>query len=145
MPACRPARPGSAIVLLLVAAAEFPELLFAGPPGLVGPGGAAGAGGLGRLGAVAARRRPLQEVLGDGALQVFHGGRGGHADHPGVLQRLAGRQTLAGVHRQHPLDEVLGQVGHAGPGLGSGRAGDGGGLRQWFPALVLRDPLSCMF
>ena len=107
----------SSVVLLLVAAVELPELLLAGAPGLVGLGGAAGARGLGRLGAVAARRGSLQQVLGDGALQVLHGGAGRHAHHPGVLEGLAGGQPLAGVHRQHALHKVLGQVGHAGPRL----------------------------
>lgn len=109
----------SAVVLLLVAAVQLAQLLLSHPPGFVGLGGAAGARGLGRLGAVAARRRPLQEVLGDAALQVLHGGRGGHADHPGVLEGLARREPLAGVHRQDALHEVLGQVGHAGPRLGA--------------------------
>lgn len=107
----------SAIVLLLVAPVQLAQLLLPKPSSLVGLGGAAGAGGLGRLGAVAARRRPLEEVLGDATLQVLHGGRRGHADDPRVLQGLSGGQPLAGVHRQDPLHKILGQVGHAGPRL----------------------------
>lgn len=108
---------GSAIVLLLVAAVELAELLLPGPPCLAGLGGTAGARGLGRLGAVAARRRPLQEVLGDGALQVLHGRRSGHADDPRVLEGLSSCQPLTWVHRQHTVNEVLCQVGHTWPGL----------------------------
>lgn len=69
---------------------------------------------------MATRRRPLQEVLGDAALQVLHGRGGRHADDPGVLEGLAGRETLAGLHRQDPLHKVFGQVGHAGPRLRGG-------------------------
>lgn len=80
----------SAVVLLLVPPVQLTQLLLAHPPGFVGLCGAAGACGLSRLGAVATRGRPLQEVLGDAALQVLHGRGGGHADDPGVLEGLAG-------------------------------------------------------
>lgn len=66
---------------------------------------------------MAARRRPLEEVLRYAALQVLHGGGRGHANDPRVLQGLSGCEPLAGVHRQDPLDKILGQVGHAGPRL----------------------------
>lgn len=108
----------SAVVLLLIATVELAQLLLAHPPGFVGLGGAAGARGLGRLGTVAARRCPLEEVLRDAALQVLHGRRRRHADDPGMLEGLASRQTLAGLHRQDPLHKVFGQVGHTGPRLG---------------------------
>lgn len=107
----------SAGVLLLVAQVELSQLPFPNPPRLVGLGGAAGARGLGGFGALAAGRCPLEKVLGDGAVQVLHGGGGCHADHPGVLQGLEGGHPVAGVHRQQAIDEILGQVGHAGPGL----------------------------
>lgn len=107
----------SAGVLLLVAQVELSQLPFPNPPRLVGLGGAAGARGLRGLGALAAGRCPLEKVLGDGTVQVLHGGRGCHADHPGVLQGLKGRHPVTGVHREQAIDEILGQVGHAGPGL----------------------------
>lgn len=107
----------SAVVLLLIATVQLAQLLLSHPPGLVGFGRAAGARGLGRLGAVAARRRTLQEVLRNTALEVFHGRGGRHADDPRVLEGLAGRQPLAGVHRQNALHKVFGQVGHARPRL----------------------------
>lgn len=66
---------------------------------------------------MAARGRPLTEVLGDAALQVLHGGGGSHADDPRVFESLPGCQTLTGVHSQHTVNEVLRQVGYAGPWL----------------------------
>lgn len=107
----------SARVLLLVAQVELSQLPFPNPARLVGLGGAAGARGLRRLGALAAGGGSLEKVLGDGTVQVLHGGGGRHADHPGVLQGLKGCHPVAGVHREQAVDEVLGQVGHAGPGL----------------------------
>lgn len=59
---------GSAVVLLLIATVQLTQLLLSHPSGFVGFGGTAGASGLGRLGAVAARGRPLKEVLRDTAL-----------------------------------------------------------------------------
>lgn len=105
------------VVLLLIAPVQFPQLLLPNSPSFVGFGGAAGASRLGRLGAVAARRRPLEEVLRYATLQVLHGGGRGHANDPRVLQGLSGCKPLAGVHRQDPLNKILGQVGHAGPWL----------------------------
>lgn len=90
----------SASVLLLVAQVELSQLPFPNPPRLVGFGGAAGAGGLCGLGALAAGRRPLEKVLRDGTVQVLHGGRGCHADHPRVLQGLKGCHPVTGVHRE---------------------------------------------
>lgn len=112
-----PPQSDSTVVLLLISTVQLPQLLLSHPSSLVGFGGAAGASGLGRLGAVAAGGRPLQEVLGYTALEVLHGRRRSHADDPGMLEGLAGRESLAGVHRQNPFHEVLGQVGHAGPWL----------------------------
>ena len=107
----------SAHVLLLVAQVELSQLPLPHPPRLVGFGGAAGAGGLRRLGALAAGRCPLEQVLRDGTVQVLHGGRGCHADHPRVLQGLKGCHPVTGVHCEQTIDEILGQVGHTGPGL----------------------------
>lgn len=90
----------SASVLLLVAQVELSQLPFPNPPWFVGFGGAAGTGGLCGLGALAAGRRPLEKVLRDGTVQVLHGGRGCHADHPRVLQGLKGCHPVAGVHRE---------------------------------------------
>lgn len=126
----RPPAGRSARVLLLVAQVELPQLPLPHTPRLVGLGGAAGAGGLSRLGALAAGGRPLEKVLGDGTVQVLHGGGGCHADHPRVLQGLQGRHPVAGVHRQQAVDEILGQVGHARPGLKHKR----GGWNETFPA-----------
>lgn len=110
----------SAVVLLLIAQVQLAQLPLSHPPSFVGLGGAAGARGLGGFGAVAARGRPLQEVLGDAALQVLHGGRRRHADDPGVFEGLTSCETLAGVHGENPLHKVFGQVRDTGPRLERG-------------------------
>lgn len=108
---------GSAIVLLLVTQIELPKLSLSHSARLVGVCRAAGTCGLGRFGALAARGGTFEEVLGDGTVQILHRGRGCHAHHPRMPQGLQCSHTGAGVHCQQAVNEVFGQVGHAGPGL----------------------------
>lgn len=112
--------PSSAIVLLLVAAVELPQLLLSDTPRSAWLARATGARWLCWLRALAARRCPLEQVLRNAAMQVLHGRRGSHANNPGVLERLAGRQPLTRVHSEHTVNEVLCQVGHTRPWLGWG-------------------------
>ena len=61
--------------------------------------------------------RSSTEVLGDGAVQVLHGGTGCHGDNPVMTEGLSSSHAGAGVRGQQTLDKVLCQVGHGGPGL----------------------------
>lgn len=108
---------GSAVVLLLVAAVELPQLLLSDASCSAWLAGAAGARWLCWLCALAARRRPLEQVLRDAALEVLHGRRSSHANNPWVLERLTGRQPVARVHSEHAVNEVLRQVRHTRPWL----------------------------
>lgn len=82
----------------------------------------AGAGGAARAPGGAARR-PLPEVLRNGAVEVPHGGAGGHGDHPGVTDGLFGCRARGRVQQQQALDKVPRQVGHGGPRLWDRRGG----------------------
>lgn len=111
----------STVTLLLVAAIEFSQLLLANASRLAGLRGAAGASGLCWFGAVAAWWRSLQEVLGNGTLQVLHGGGSSHADNPRVFKCLARSQTLSGIHREDTVNEVLSKIGNTRPWLSENR------------------------
>lgn len=108
---------GSAIILLLIAQVELPQFTLPNTAGLVGARGAAGTCGLGRFGALATRRSTLEEILGDGSMQILHGRRGCHAYYPWVSQGLQCSHPCSRVHCQQAVNEVLGQVRYTRPGL----------------------------
>lgn len=60
---------------------------------------------------------PLPEVLGNGPMEVSHGGAGGHGYHPGVLDSLVSHQAGNWVQKEQALDKVLGEIGNWGPRL----------------------------
>ena len=78
--------------------------------------GLVGLGGLGTLDTVAGRLA-LQQVLGDGAVEVFVGGRGSHGGDPGVLESMWRRQTLRHIQHQQLVYEIFGQGRHILPML----------------------------
>lgn len=45
-------------------------------------------------------------------MEVPHGGAGGHGYHPGVLDRLVGRQAGGRLQKEQALDKVLGEIGN---------------------------------
>lgn len=60
---------------------------------------------------------PLPEVLGNGSMEVPHGGAGGHGDHPGVVDGLVSSQPGSWVQKEQAPNKVFGEVGHWGPRL----------------------------